>query len=133
MLSLMIVDDSNIIRRKIERCNDSDKFRVVAAAANGVEALELFKQTRPQVVTMDLTMPEMDGIACIQQLMALEPDLRILVISALSDKATGIDALKKVPVVFYVNPLPMSNCWKHLLSLPRIKCHKKPCKYLLMV
>lgn len=40
MLSLMIVDDSNIIRRKIERCDDSDKFRVVASAANGAEAFD---------------------------------------------------------------------------------------------
>ena len=104
MLSLMIVDDSNIIRRKIERCNDSDKFRVVASAANGVEALELFKQTRPQVVTMDLTMPEMDGIACIQQLMAMDSSLRILVISALSDKATGISALKKGARGFLCKP-----------------------------
>ena len=104
MLSLMIVDDSNIIRRKIERCNDSDKFHVVASAANGAEALELFQQTRPQVVTMDLTMPEMDGIACIQQLMAMDSGLRILVISALSDKATGIAALKKGARGFLCKP-----------------------------
>ena len=104
MLSLMIVDDSNIIRRKIERCNDSDKFRVVASAANGKEALELFKLARPQVVTMDLTMPEMDGIACIQQIMAIEPGVRILVISALSDKATGIAALKKGARGFLCKP-----------------------------
>ena len=44
MLSLMIVDDSNIIRRKIERCNDSDKFNVVASACNGAEALEIFQK-----------------------------------------------------------------------------------------
>lgn len=104
MLSLMIVDDSNIIRRKIERCNDTDQFQVVAAAANGMEALELFQRTRPQVVTMDLTMPEMDGIACIEQLMAIDPELRILVISALSDKATGIEALKKGARGFLCKP-----------------------------
>ena len=117
MLSLMIVDDSNIIRRKIERCNDSDKFRVVAAAANGIEALELFKQTRPQVVTMDLTMPEMDGIACIQQLMALDPSLRILVISALSDKATGISALKKGARGFLCKPFTNDQLLEALTEL----------------
>ncbi len=104
MLSLMIVDDSNIIRRKIERCNDTDHFEVVASAANGLQALELFKEKRPQVVTMDLTMPEMDGIACIQQLMAIDPEVRILVISAMSDKATGIDALKKGARGFLCKP-----------------------------
>ena len=104
MLSLMIVDESNIIRRKIERCNDSVQFHVVASAGNGAEALTLFRKTRPQVVTMDLTMPEMDGIACIQQLIALDPGLRILVISALSDKATGIEALKKGARGFLCKP-----------------------------
>lgn len=104
MLSLLIVDDSNIIRRKIERCNDFEQFSVVGSAANGAEALQLFQQIRPQVVTMDLTMPEMDGIACIQQLVALDPDVRILVISALSDKATGIEALKKGARGFLCKP-----------------------------
>ena len=104
MLSLMIVDDSNIIRRKIERCHDSEKFNVVASAANGAQALELFKSLRPQVVTMDLTMPEMDGIACIEQLVAIDPNLHILVISALSDKATGIEALKKGARGFLCKP-----------------------------
>jgi len=104
MLSLMIVDDSNIIRRKIERCNDSELFNVVATAANGVEALDFFQKTKPQVVTMDLTMPQMDGIACIEKLIALNPELRILVISALSDKATGIEALKKGARGFLCKP-----------------------------
>ena len=58
-LKLMIVDDSNIIRRRIERSQQIDRLRVVGAAANGREALDLFKRTDPDVVTMDLTMPEM--------------------------------------------------------------------------
>lgn len=104
MYSLMIVDDSNIIRRKIERCNDSDSFKVVATASNGIQAVEMFKIFRPQVVTMDLTMPQMDGIACIQALMRLDSKVNILVISALSDKATGIDALKKGARGFLCKP-----------------------------
>lgn len=117
MLSLMIVDDSNIIRRKIERCNDSEQFNVVGAAANGAEALRLFQQIRPQVVTMDLTMPEMDGIACIQQLVAIDPDVRILVISALSDKATGIAALKKGARGFLCKPFSEEQLLEALTEL----------------
>jgi two-component system, chemotaxis family, chemotaxis protein CheY len=117
MLSLMIVDDSNIIRRKIERCNDSDKFNVVGSAANGAEALELFQKIRPQVVTMDLTMPEMDGIACIQQLVAIDPTVNILVISALSDKATGIEALKKGARGFLCKPFSEEQLLEALTEL----------------
>ncbi|MES2673210.1 MAG: response regulator [Pseudomonadota bacterium] len=117
MLSLMIVDDSNIIRRKIERCNDSEKFHVVAMAANGAEALERFAEVRPKVVTMDLTMPEMDGIACIQQLVAIDSDVRILVISALSDKATGISALKKGARGFLCKPFTEQQLIDALIEL----------------
>jgi two-component system chemotaxis response regulator CheY len=95
MLKLMIVDDSNIIRRKIERTQKKYRqFTVVASAGNGAEAVNLFKETQPDVVTMDLTMPQMDGIECIKQLIAINPNILILVISALSDKATGIEALE---------------------------------------
>ncbi len=105
MLKLMVVDDSNIIRRKIERCNaGSNKFEVVATAENGLQAVEVFKDVQPDVVTMDLTMPEMDGIECISALVALNPEIVILVISALSDKATGIEALEKGAQGFVCKP-----------------------------
>jgi two-component system, chemotaxis family, chemotaxis protein CheY len=94
-LKLMIVDDSNIMRRRIERTQQFEELQVVGTAANGVEALELFKKTDPDVVTMDLTMPRMDGIECIGRLVALKPAVRILVISALADKATAVEAMEK--------------------------------------
>ena len=92
---LMIVDDSNIMRRRIERSNQFEELELVGTAGNGVEALELFKKTDPDVVTMDLTMPQMDGIECISKLVALKPAIRILVISALADKATAVEAMEK--------------------------------------
>ena len=91
---LMIVDDSNIMRRRIERSQQFEELELVGTAANGVDALELFKKTDPDVVTMDLTMPRMDGIECIGRLVALKPAVRILVISALADKATAVEAME---------------------------------------
>ena len=92
---LMIVDDSNIMRRRIERSNQFDELELVGTAGNGLEALEMFKKTDPDVVTMDLTMPQMDGIECISKLVVLKPAVRILVISALADKATAVEAMEK--------------------------------------
>jgi two-component system, chemotaxis family, chemotaxis protein CheY len=92
---LLIVDDSNIMRRRIERSQQFDELQVVGAASNGVEAIELFRRTDPDLVTMDLTMPQMDGIECIEQIVRLKPAVRILVISALADKATAVDAMEK--------------------------------------
>ena len=92
---LLIVDDSNIMRRRIERSQQFEALEVVGSAGNGVDALEIFKQTDPDVVTMDLTMPRMDGIECIGQLVALKPAVRILVVSALADKATAVEAMER--------------------------------------
>ena len=92
---LMIVDDSNIMRRRIERSNQFDELELVGTAANGLEALEMFKKMDPDVVTMDLTMPQMDGIECISKLVVMKPAVRILVISALADKATAVEAMER--------------------------------------
>jgi two-component system chemotaxis response regulator CheY len=94
-LKLLIVDDSNVIRRRIERCQQIEHLQVVGLASNGVEAIEVFRQTDPDVVTMDITMPQMDGIECVEQLVAIKPDVLILIISALADKATAVEAMEK--------------------------------------
>ena len=91
---IMIVDDSNVIRNRISRGSGTMDFEVVASAANGEEAIALYRQHHPDVVTMDLTMPKMDGLECIYQLTSLDENANILVVSALSDKATGIKALQ---------------------------------------
>lgn len=91
---LMIVDDSNVIRNRISRGTSRMDIEVVATATNGLEAVELFKKHRPDIVTMDLTMPKMDGLECIYELTDIDPNANILVISALSDKVTGIKALQ---------------------------------------
>lgn len=118
-MKLMIVDDSNIIRRKIQRCNALEELNVVGTASNGVEALEVFKRTRPDLVTMDLTMPEMDGIECVERLVALDPNVVILVISALSDKATAIEALKRGANGFLCKPFSeqeLNHAFRELLA-----------------
>lgn len=94
-LKLLIVDDSNVIRRRIERCQQIEHLQVVGLASNGAEAIEVFRRTDPDVVTMDITMPQMDGIECVERLVAIKPDVLILIISALSDKATAVEAMEK--------------------------------------
>jgi two-component system, chemotaxis family, chemotaxis protein CheY len=103
-LKLMICDDSNIIRRKIERELKIERLQVVSTASNGRLAVEAFKKEPCDVVTMDITMPEMDGIECIEKLIAIKPDVLILIISALSDKATAIEGLKRGANGFLCKP-----------------------------
>ncbi len=96
-MRLMIVDDSNMIRTRISRVVQTGGLKGIVLAGlarNGREAIRLARATRPDVVTMDLTMPEMDGIECIAELLKIDPKINILVVSALSDKSTAIQALK---------------------------------------
>lgn len=106
-MKLLIVDDSSLIRNRIARILGEGLLpasEIAGMARNGVEAVRAFREHRPELVTMDLTMPEMDGIACIETLVDLDPDVRILVVSALSDKATAIAALKKGAQGFLYKP-----------------------------
>ena len=96
-MRLMIVDDSNMIRSRISRVVQTGGLptvSLVGLARNGAEALRIARATQPDVVTMDLTMPEMDGIECITQMVRMLPKTSILVVSALSDKSTAIHALR---------------------------------------
>ena len=94
-LKLLIVDDSNVMRRRIERSQQVDQLEVVGIASDGLEAIDLFRRTDPDVVTMDITMPCMDGIECVSRLVQMKPDVLILVVSALADKATAVEAMEK--------------------------------------
>ncbi len=107
-VKLMIVDDSNIIRSKITRTLTQHEMEVIATASDGEEAIRLFSETRPDVVTMDLTMPRMDGLECIRALRKLKSNVRILVVSALADKATAIQALKEGAQGFLCKPFTES-------------------------
>jgi two-component system chemotaxis response regulator CheY len=96
-MRLLIVDDSNMIRSRIARVVQAGGLAgvsVVGLARNGAEALRVARATRPDVVTMDLTMPGMDGIECIAGMLRMLPHTSILVVSALADKSTAIQALR---------------------------------------
>lgn len=92
-MKLLIVDDSLVIRNRINRAL-AKNFTRICRAEDGVQAVRLAKREEPDVITMDLTMPRMDGVACIKELVEILPKSRILVISALADKEIAISALR---------------------------------------
>ncbi|KGO34133.1 MAG: response regulator [Desulfoprunum sp.] len=107
-MKMLIVDDSLIIRRKIEREINLPELKEIYTASNGQEAVEVFTAHEPELVTMDLTMPRMDGTECVKQLVAINPDTVILVISALADRATAIKAVKYGAYGFLCKPFTES-------------------------
>jgi Response regulator containing CheY-like receiver domain and AraC-type DNA-binding domain len=97
MLKLLVVDDSNVIRSRISRVvkyRDKLKIELVGVAKNGAEALFIASKEKIDVVTMDITMPKMDGLETIERMLKMDSQIRILVVSALDDKGTAISALR---------------------------------------
>jgi two-component system chemotaxis response regulator CheY len=92
-MKFMVVDDSQIIRTQIERVLKEDNFEFLGSAEDGQQAIDEFKQMRPKLVTMDLTMPRVDGLQAIREMVAIDSDVRILVVSALKDMDTALEAL----------------------------------------
>ncbi len=102
---LLIVDDSSVMRRTIEKNLQEYDLEIIGQASNGVEALDIVKDEMPDVITLDITMPEMDGIACLEEIMKIHPDAKVMIITALSDKLTGLTALDKGARGFMFKPV----------------------------
>ncbi len=103
-IKIMVVDDSSIIRKIIQRGVTEKNYQLVGTASNGLEAIDLFKENPADIVTLDITMPEMDGLVVLEHLLQIKPDVQVIVISALSDKATAIEAIKKGAKSFIPKP-----------------------------
>ena len=100
----MVVDDSMIIRKQIERILSGTNYEFVGSAFDGGDALKQFIKLRPQVVTMDLTMPRMDGIETTERMLRVDPNVRILVVSALRDRRTAMRAIRLGAYGFLYKP-----------------------------
>lgn len=94
-MKLLIVDDSSIMRRTIENHLKGYDMEIIGTAGNGMDALKLVEEKRPDVVTLDITMPEMDGLTCLEKIMEIAPETKVMIITALADKLTGLQALDK--------------------------------------
>ena len=81
----MVVDDSKISRMMISSMLAKTNFEVCAMAENAAHAIDLYAKTRPDVVTMDMNLPDANGIECTRQLRKLDPDVRVVMISAMRD------------------------------------------------
>ncbi|HSI85545.1 MAG: response regulator transcription factor [Candidatus Methylacidiphilales bacterium] len=103
-MKLLIVDDSNFIRRAIERHAESFQIKEIRTANTGKAALRTLNEFAPDLITMDITMPEMDGLTCVEAIRRVNTTSRILVISALSDRSMAVEALKRGANGFLLKP-----------------------------
>ena len=103
-MKLLVVDDSLVMRNAIARSLEAESIAEVLFAEDGERALELFDLHRPELVTMDLTMPRLDGLGAIAAIRALEPSATILVISALNSHRDAIEAVRRGACGFLTKP-----------------------------
>jgi len=104
MARILIVDDANIGRINIKNIVVGAGHEVVGEAENGLLAFQMFKQYRPDLVTMDITMPVMDGITSLKQIIAFEPTAKVVMISALGQQLKVLQAIKSGAKYFLVKP-----------------------------
>ena len=95
MIRVLLVDDQEIVCEGLQRILGSDPaIEVVGAASNGLEAVALAEERRPDLVLMDLKMPEMNGIVATQQIRAAHPEIRVLVLTTYDDDEWLYDAIR---------------------------------------
>jgi two-component system, chemotaxis family, chemotaxis protein CheY len=104
-MRLLIVDDSSVVRLAIQRDLDSGDITEVDQAGDGEEAVRLYQEKLHDVITLDITMPRMDGLTCLESLLKINPEAKILIISALRDQATALIALKRGARGFLCKPM----------------------------
>jgi two-component system chemotaxis response regulator CheY len=102
--TLLITDDALIIRTMIRDVATAAAWEVVAEAANGREAIERYMETRPAAVTLDLVMPEYDGLHALRGIREFDPEARIVVVSALDQRSVLKEAFRLGASDFMVKP-----------------------------
>ncbi len=103
MKSVLIVDDAAFMRLNLKNILKDD-YEILGEAENGKEAVEMYKEKEPDIVTMDITMPVMDGIEAIKAILDIDPDANIVVCSAMGQQKIVIQAIELGAQDFIVKP-----------------------------
>ena len=101
---LLVVDDAMLMRRMIRDAATEAGWEVVGEAKNGLEGVSLYEQLRPDLVTMDVVMPEMGGLEALRKIRSLDPGARVVMVTALDQKQTIEEAIRDGAIDFIVKP-----------------------------
>lgn len=102
--TILLVDDSKMSRKMLKAILEEEGYSVIAEAGNGEEAVEAYKQRKADLVTLDITMPKMDGIEALKQLLEIDPSVKAIMITAAGQQSKLIEALKCGAKKFITKP-----------------------------
>ena len=104
MARVLVVDDAAFMRKMVSDALAKGGHEVVGEAGNGVEAVARFQELKPDLMTLDITMPEKDGLAALAEIVAADPSARVVMCSALGQEAKVLEAIKLGAKDFVVKP-----------------------------
>ncbi|KZL92465.1 response regulator [Clostridium magnum] len=104
MKKIMIVDDSVIIRQRLKELFKTKGFDVVAEVESGEKAIRKFRECKPDIVTMDITLPGISGIEAVKKLIEMDSNIKIIMITAMGERTTVLEAIRLGAVNFIVKP-----------------------------
>jgi len=107
MPNILIVDDSSFMRTILSRMLQEDGF-LTHEARNGMEAIQIYTQIQPDIVTMDITMPVMGGIKAVKAIRTLHPKAKILMVTALGQESLLSEAIQSGAMGFVIKPFQLS-------------------------
>ena len=103
-IRVLIVDDAAFMRMMIKDILSKNGYEVVGEAENGQKAVEKFQELKPDLTTMDITMPEMDGISAVKEIKKVDPNAKVIMCSAMGQQAMVIEAIQSGARDFIVKP-----------------------------
>ena len=104
MARVLIVDDAAFMRKMLGDVLAKGGHEVIGEGANGAEAITQYQALRPDIMTLDITMPEKDGLAALREILTLEPSAKIVMCSALGQESKVLEAIKSGAKDFVVKP-----------------------------
>ena len=103
-VTFLIVDDAIFMRTVLKKILTDASFTVLGEAGNGLQAIEMAKQLQPDIVTLDITMPELDGIGAIEKILEVSPNTKIIMCSAIGQHHKVVESIEKGAKDFIVKP-----------------------------
>jgi two-component system chemotaxis response regulator CheY len=104
MARVLVVDDAVFMRKMVSDALSTGGHEVVGEAANGHEAVQQFQSLKPEVTTLDITMPELDGISALKAILEVDPGARVIMCSALGQESKVLESIKAGARDFVVKP-----------------------------
>jgi two-component system chemotaxis response regulator CheY len=104
MARVLVVDDAAFMRKMVSDALTGGGHEIVGEAANGAEAVQQFEALRPDVMTLDITMPEKDGLAALREIIATDPGAKVVMCSALGQESKVLESIKLGAKDFVVKP-----------------------------